>query len=139
MAIDFTLDASALEHALLKSADAADRAAKNTLTDIKNDWKRGAVDDAPIAEVNGGNLRRQIQAEVFEPGADGYIEIMANATRESSGKYKRFNYAYYIHEDKGVVKSGEKKFLDKTAIERQDEWQRWLEEEVAQELKKAGW
>lgn len=136
MAIEFTLNASALTKALRKSADAADRAAKQTLTDIKNDWKAGAIDDAPI---DTGNLRKQIDADVINPGADGYIEISANAVRSSTGKWNRFNYAYYIHEDKGVVKSGEKKFLDKTATERQSEWQRWLEEEVAEELKKAGW
>lgn len=134
MAIEFSLNTKALERALKQSVEAADQAAKTALTDIKNDWKAGAVDDAPI---DTGNLRRQIQAEVFDPGTDGYIEVIANATRESKGK--RFNYAYYIHEDKGVVKTGEKKFLDKTAEKRQDVWQRWLEDEVEKELKKAGW
>ena len=134
MGLEFKLDATVLKRALKKSPDAADKAAKTALTDIKNDWKRGAVDDAPI---DSGNLRKQIQAEVFNPGTDGYIEIEANAVRESNGS--RFNYAYYIHEDDGRAVTGEKKFLDKTAEERQDVWQRWLEEEVANELKKAGW
>lgn len=136
MAIEFTLDASVLKQALRKSVDAADTASRNALTDIKNDWKAGAVDDAPI---DTGNLRKQIQAEVINPGSDGYIEIAANAVRASNGKWKRFNYAYYIHEDKGRAVTGEKKFLDKTAKESQEKWQKWLEEEVANELKKAGW
>lgn len=136
MGLEFKLDTKSLEKAIKRAPHAADKAAKSTLTDIKNDWKAGAVDDAPI---DTGNLRRQIQGDVINPGADGYIEVTANAVRESSGKWKRFNYAYYIHEDKGRVKTGEKKFLDKTAEERQGDWQRWLEEEVANELKKAGW
>lgn len=133
---NFNLDLSEFKKALAKSHDAIDRGAKSALTDIKNDWKRGAIDDAPI---DTGNLRRQIQAEVIDAGADGYIEVSANATRESSGKWKRFNYAYYIHEDKGRVKTGEKKFLDKTAEQRKDEWQKWLEDDINDELKKAGW
>ena len=105
------------------------------LTDVKNDWKAESVDIAPIAEKLGGTLRRSIDAEVFTEGDSAGVEISANATRGS----KRFNYAYYIHEDKGNVLSGEKKFLDKPAMESQEKWRRWIEDEIQSELRKAGW
>lgn len=132
MAGDFTIDTSALDRALRLSPEAAGRGAKTALTDIKNDWQADSVDIAPI---DTSNLRKQIKAEVFNPGTNGRVEIHANATRGN----KRFNYAYYIHEDKGTVTNGEKKFLDTPAEENIDKWTQWLEDEVAKELKKAGW
>lgn len=136
---EFTLDLSKLTRALSKSPEAAGRGAKLALGDIKRDWVREARDIAPI---DSSNLRKQIQAEVFNPGVNGYVEIEANATQDTGGK--RFNYAYYIHEqDAGGrqlrAPGTEKKFLDKSAEKQQSEWQRWLEEDIADELKKAGW
>lgn len=130
MASDFNLDTSALKQALAKSPQAANKGAAIALTDIKNDWVADSVDIAPI---DTANLRRQIVGEVFDPGASGRVEVLANATRGG------FNYAYYIHEDKGLAVSGEKKFLDMPAEENVDKWTEWLEQEVANELKKAGW
>lgn len=133
MASDFTLDTSALKQALTKSPQAANKGAATALTDIKNDWVADSVDIAPI---DSSNLRKQINGEVFNPGASGRVEVHANATRGGSS---RFNYAYYIHEDKGLAVSGEKKFLDMPAEENVDKWTEWLEQEVANELKKVGW
>lgn len=133
MASDFTIDTSALDRALLLSPEAAGKGAATALKDIKNDWQAESVDAAPI---DTSNLRQQIKAEVFEPGASGRVEIYANAKRNG------FNYAYYIHEENAggrAILSGEKKFLDKPAEESIDKWTKWLEDEVKAELRKAGW
>jgi len=138
---EFKLDMSQLAKAVMLSPDAADKGAKVALKDIKNDWVRESRDVAPIDKRN---LRDQIKGDVFNPGASGYIEIEANATQSSGGK--RFNYAYYIHEGHMAEDGGKlrttgtvEKFLDDPAEKRQSEWQQWLDEEVAAELKKAGW
>lgn len=132
MANEFTLDRSALDRALRQSPQAANRGAATALKDIKNDWVADAVDVAPIKT---GNLRRQINGEVINPGASGRIEVAVPAVRGG------FNYAYYIHEEDagGKQVNGEKKFLEKPAEAKLDEWQQWLEEEVARELRRVGW
>lgn len=134
MAGEFYFESDLLSQALRKSIDATARGLKNGLTDIKNDWKTESVDIAPI---DTGNLREQIKAEVFTDGNGPGVEISANATRGS----RRFNYAYYIHEENAGSKSvnGEKKFLDKPAQRNQDKWAQWLEDEIQSELRKAGW
>lgn len=129
--MDFTLDTAQLDRALRLSPAAAGRGAATALKDIKNDWVAEAIDAAP---VDTANLRRQIAGEVINPGTSGLIEVHANATRGQS----RFNYAYYIHEDAGRAVSGEKKFLDKPAEANEAKWQRWLEEELEKELRRAG-
>lgn len=135
MAGDFTIDTSALDRALQISPQAANKGAAIALTDIKNDWVADSVDVAPI---DSSNLRRQITGEVFDPGASGRVEVHANATRGGS---KRFNYAYYIHENDAGGRSvnGEKKFIDKPAEDNIAKWSQWLEDEVARELRRAGW
>lgn len=132
--MEFNFDLSQLERALKKSPDAVGTALLNGLTDVKNDWKAESVDAAPL---DTSNLRRQITAEVFTGGDGSGVEISANATRGS----KRFNYAYYIHEENAGGKSvnGEKKFLDKPAQENQQKWMEWIEDEIESELRKAGW
>lgn len=132
MAKTFTLDTSSFRRALRNAPDAIGRGAQNALIDIKNDWKAEAIDNAPI---QSGTLRQNIDANIFNPGIEGYIEIKANATRE----HGRFNYAYYIHEGKGNAVTGEKKFLEKPAQENQEKWRRWLEEEIQNELAREGW
>ncbi|WP_306464410.1 hypothetical protein, partial [Sporosarcina koreensis] len=139
MTLEFSLDVSKLLSAIDKSPKAVGRGATTAMGDIKDDWVRGAVDIAPL---DTSNLRRQIHGEVVNPGMDGYVEIEANAFQDTGGK--RFNYAYYIHEqDAGggqLQTSGtEKKFLDKSLEQRKDEYQKWLEDDVMDELKKAGW
>lgn len=130
MQINITSNMDDFIRMLRQTPDAISDGAKTALTDIKNDWKAEAVDSAPI---DTGNLRRQIDAKVFNPGTDGHIEIQANAMR---GK---FNYAYYIHEGPGHAVSGEKKFLDKPAQDNTDKWLQWLEDEVKAELRGKGW
>ena len=131
---EFKLDMRQLERALKKSPQSVDKGADLALTDIKNDWLRDSRDIVP---KDSHNLQKQIHGNVLDSGADGYIEVKANAVREGGGK--RFNYGYYIHEDKGRAVTGEKKFLDKPAEENIDKWESWLAEEITAELKKAGW
>lgn len=134
MGLEFNLDRELLDRAMRESPQLAGKGAASALRLIKDDWVAESVDVAPI---DTSNLRKQINAEVINPGNQGRVEIRANTTRGS----KRFNYAYYIHEQDAGGKSvnGEKKFLDKTAEENLDKWSEWLEEEVRKKLKKAGW
>ena len=127
MAGHFTFDISKFRKAVAQAPEAIDRGLKNGLTDVKNDWVADSVDIAPI---DTGNLRRQINGEVVDGTS---VEISVPAVRNG------FNYAYYIHEDKGVTRSGEKKFLDVPAQQNEGKWGKWLEEELESELKKAGW
>ena len=131
MAKSFEMDLTAFEKVLKAIPDAVDRGAKQGLDDIKDDWVRQARDVAPL---DTGNLRRQVDGEVD----DLSVIVTANATN------KRFNYGYYIHEkDAGgrqLRTSGTvKKFLDQPAEQSEAKWQRWLIEEIQDELKKAGW
>lgn len=134
MAGEFYFESNGLIQAMERSIDATARGMLNGLTDVKNDWKGESVDAAPIAT---SNLRQQITAEVFTGGTGPCVEITANATRGS----RRFNYAYYIHEEDagGANVNGEKKFLDKPAQQNQEKWARWIENEIGSELRRAGW
>lgn len=132
MAGEFYFDSDALAKALHKSVEATGRGLKNGLTDVKNDWQAESVDIVPIKDHA---LQKSIKAEVFVESDGPGVKITANATRGS----RQFNYAYYIHEDKGNAISGEKKFLDKPAQQSQDKWVKWIEDEVQSELRKAGW
>lgn len=136
---DFKIDMRQFDAAMRRSPEAVNAGARTALGDIKNDWLAESRDVAPL---DTSNLRRQITAAVFKPGASGYIEIEGNATQGGGGG--RFNYGYWIHEENAGGKSlltpgTEKKFLDKPAEERIDEWAKWLEDEIKAELKKAGW
>ena len=132
MGREFYFESDVLSQALRKSIDATARGLKNGLTDVKNDWKAESVDIAPIKD---NALRESIDAKVFTASDGPGVEIFSKATRGS----RQFNYAYYIHEDKGNAISGEKKFLDKPAEQNQDKWAQWLEDEIQSELRKAGW
>lgn len=115
-------------------------AAKRGMHDALDDWKREAVDVAPIDK---GTLRRSIAVgEINGEGVNLTGEVVANAIEKSGGR--RFNYAYYIHEkDAGGKKlrtpGTEKKFLDIPAEKHGDEWLRNIENEIADELKRKGW
>lgn len=137
MAGDFSIDISALTRAVRRAPQAANRGAATALADIKDDWVADAVDIAPIAPKLGGNLRQQINGEVYNPGISGHIEVAVPAVRDG------FNYAYYIHEQNAgggslTYPGAEKKFLDKPAKENLDKWTKWLEDEVKAELRRAG-
>jgi len=126
MAGEFTFDISQFNRALRQAPNAVNRGIRTGLRDVKNDWQAEAIDIAPLKD---GTLRQQIDADVN--GLE--VEITANAVREG------FNYAYYIHEDAGKAVTGEKKFLDVSAQQNQSKWARWLEEEIEEELRRAGW
>jgi len=134
MAGEFYFESNGLAQAIERSIDATARGMLNGLTDVKNDWKAESVDAAPI---DTSNLRQQIAAEVFTEGDSTGVEITANATRGS----RRFNYAYYIHEEDagGANVNGEKKFLDKPAQDNKEKWADWIEREIESELRRAGW
>lgn len=134
MAGEFYFESNGLAQAMERSIDATARGMLNGLTDVKNDWKAESVDAAPI---DTSNLRQQIAAEVFTEGDSTGVEITANATRGS----RRFNYAYYIHEEDagGANVNGEKKFLDRPALDNKEKWADWIEREIESELRRAGW
>lgn len=126
MTVEITFDMTQFKKALSKSPDAVAKGIKTGLRDIKNDWQAEAIDVAPMKD---GTLRQQIDANV----KDLSVEITANAVRDG------FNYAYYIHEDKGKAVTGEKKFLDVPAEQNEAKWAKWLEDEIEGALKRAGW
>lgn len=133
MAKDFELDLGPLRQLLAKSPEAAGRGARQALDDIKDDWVRQSRDIAPL---DTSNLRQQIAGEVEGQELNSKVIVTANAAQ------KGFNYGYYIHEENAGGKSLRtpgtvKKFLDESADEAK--WRRWLEEEIADELKRAGW
>lgn len=134
MAGEFYFESNGLAQAMERSIDATARGMLNGLTDVKNDWKAESIDAAPI---DTSNLRQQIAAEVFTEGDSTGVEITANATRGS----RRFNYAYYIHEEDagGANVNGEKKFLDKPVQDNKEKWADWIEREIESELRRAGW
>ena len=136
---EFTLNTRKLRNAMRVAPTAVGRGAKTALTDIKDDWVRGAVDIAPLDKTA---LRQSISGVVINPGMSGIVEIEANATQDTGGR--RFNYAYYIHEENAggrtlKLAGAEKKFLDEAMKRRKDEYQRWLIEEINEELRRAGW
>lgn len=139
MASEFTLDMSEFKKAMRKAPDVVGKGAKTALGDIKDDWVREARDIAPLDKRN---LRDQIHGNVQGASLDSFVEVQANATQDTGGR--RFNYAYYIHErDAGGrqlrTPGTVKKFLDESGEKREGEWQKWLEEEIREELRKAGW
>ena len=133
MAKDFELDIGPLRKLIAKSPEAAGRGAKQAMDDIKDDWVKNAVDIAPLAT---SNLRKQIAGEVEGKVLNSKVIVTANAAQ------KGFNYGYYIHEEDAGGKSLKtpgtvKKFLDESVDEAK--YHRWLEEEIQDALKKAGW
>ena len=135
----FTLDLGKLTKAARQSPRAIGLGGRRAFDDIRDDWVRGAVDLAPI---DSANLRRQISGKVGGLGDGAYVEVKANAIQDTGGK--RFNYAYYIHEQNAggrtlKISGAEKKFLDVALERRKAEYKRWLENEIMAELKKMGW
>lgn len=135
MAIDFEFDLTPLLHLIEKSPEAAARGAKRGLHDALDDWVREARDIAPIDK---GTLRRSITAhEVEGDGLNLEGTVSANATER--WRDGTFNYAYYIHEVTEHAVTGDPKFLDNPAKENENKWRGWIEDEIRDELKKAGW
>ncbi|NYV68914.1 hypothetical protein MHI39_20190 [Heyndrickxia sp. FSL K6-6286] len=139
MAKEFTLDLQPLENLIKKSPLAAAAGGKQALDDIKDDWVRQSRDIAPL---DSRNLHDQIDGKVEGNGFKSEVVISANAKAKSGTG--DFNYAYYIHEQDAGGKQLRhpgtvKKFLDESADERLEEWQRWLEDGIAEALKREGW
>lgn len=137
MAKEFELDLGPLRQLLAKSPEAAGRGGHIAMDRIKDDWVAKAVDVAPL---NKTGLRQAINGEVEGNNLNSKVIVTGNA------KQTGFNYGYYIHEGH-MAEDGKKlrtpgtveKFLDVPAENREETWKRWLEEEIADELKKAGW
>ncbi|WP_019241511.1 MULTISPECIES: hypothetical protein [Bacillus] len=135
MAKSFELDMSRFESALRQTPEAMSKGVRQAMDDIKDDWVKEARDLAPL---KSRNLRDQISGDVEGNGSETKVIVTANARQGG------FNYGYYIHElDAGGnqlrLKGAEKKFLDKAADNSEQKWQQWLDEEVEEALKKAGW
>jgi hypothetical protein len=135
LAIDFELDLTPLIRLIERSPEAAARGAKQGLHGILYDWVREARDIAPI---NTGGLRESITAHDVE--GDG-LNLKGTVSANTTERWRNgtFNYAYYIHEVTEHAVTGEAKFLDKPAKENEQKWREWIEDEIKDELKKAGW
>lgn len=136
MAVKFDLDISGFISVLGATPKAVYTGAKRGLHDAMDEWLAESRDVAPL---DSGQLRRLMETEV--DGLTG--EITANAV-ESSPKYGRFNYAYWLHEDDGQkanlhTPGTVHKFLDDPAEENRDKWLRHIESEIMTEVKRKGW
>lgn len=136
--MSFSLDLSPLVRLLEQSHEAAGRGVTTGMRDIKDDWKRAAVDVAPLKT---GNIRRQINGRVEGSGLESTVEIEANAMNSA-----RFNYAYYIHEGhmsadgKSLRHPGTvEEFLAEPARDNEQRWQAMLEREIREQLDREGW
>ena len=136
MAQNFVLDTRQFERAIREVPDVVTRGAKTAMGDIKDDWLREARDLAPI---DTGNLRRQLVGEVQGNTLDTLVvEMQGNATNGN------FNVGYYIHEQdaggKNLRTPGTvKKFFDVSAANREADWQRWFNDKIDNELRRARW
>lgn len=139
MAIELKFDVSRIADACRKSPEAAYTGAKRGMHDVMDDW---LLKSRNVAPLDTGNLRRQLATEVKGTSlADLVGEIYGNAT-ESSPKYGRFNYGYWLHE----VHTGKlhtpgtvRKFLDEPAEQNKEKWFQHIEKEVQAELRRLGW
>ncbi|WP_088072401.1 hypothetical protein [Gottfriedia luciferensis] len=137
MANEFEIDVSRLQLLLKRSPQAAAKGAKRGLHYALDDWKKEAVDIAPIDK---GTLRRGIKAEGIT-GNDINLTAEISSIAIEAGESGNFNYAYYIHElDAGGARVNvEKKYLDKSAESNKSKWMRWIEDEIKKELRREGW
>ncbi|QHZ58598.1 HK97 gp10 family phage protein [Brevibacillus sp. NSP2.1] len=135
MTLELEFDFDKFAKALEQVPEAVYKSAKRGLHDALDDWKRESTDIAPLDK---GTLRRGIDTEV-----DGLTGEISAVAIEDSGR-GRFNYAYYLHEVKGEIKSPttpgtEANFLDTPAKKNAKKWMRNIESEIADELKRNGW
>jgi hypothetical protein len=136
MAEDFRLDTSHLRRLIAQSPTVALKGAKTGLHEALDDWVREARDIAPIDK---GTLRRGIKADGVRKDANGLTAEISSTAIEHD-----FNYAYYIHEEdaggKNLRTPGTvKQYLDKSAEDNKDKWIGWVEQEIIDELRRAGW
>ena len=135
MALDFELDLTPLIRLIERSPEAAARGAKRGLHDALDDWVRQSRDIAPI---DGGTLRKSIHKNPIE-GSGLNLEGTVSANATERWRNGTFNYAYYIHEVTEHAVTGDPKFLDNPAKQNENKWRGWIEDEIRDELKKAGW
>lgn len=136
MARNFTLDLRGFQGATARIPHLIARGGKRALDDIKDDWVREARDVAPI---DTSNLRQQIHGEVEGQNLQDLQTVVAGNAMDDG-----LNYGYFIHEQNMGGKNPRvpgtvKKFLDVPANQREDEWMKWLEEEIQAEIRQAGW
>jgi hypothetical protein len=133
MAKDFELNVASFQKALKKAPETAFSAAKAGMHDALDDWVVQARDIAPIDK---GTLRRGIQAEPIRQEGNTLVGEVSSTAIE-----RGFNYAYYIHELDAGGKNvgGEHQYLDKSAEENIDKWERWIEDEIQSRLRGDGW
>jgi hypothetical protein len=117
-------------------------AARSSLHDIMDDWKREAINIAPLDK---STLRRSIHYRTSHKGTKGInIEGQISASAiEVSDKWGRFNYAYYIHEEKGDSFKGstsgtEGRFLDIPAEKNEKQWIKQLEDDIREKIRGRG-
>lgn len=131
MSSGFELDLTKFANDLDNAIDAIGKGAREGMQQALDDWVRESRDIAPIDK---GTLRRAITTNGIE-GNGLNIEGIVTANANEGG----FNYAYYIHEVTEHAVTGEAKFLDKPLEQNRDKYMRWIEEDIQDELKKAGW
>lgn len=140
MTLELSLDLTKFIADLEATAEAIAEGARNGMHDALDEWKREAVDIAPIDK---GTLRRGIQkGEIEGEGANLTGEITSTAIESRKGK--RFNYAYYIHEKDAGGKSLRtpgtvKRYLEAPLKKNGDKWLRNIEKEIEAAVKRKGW
>lgn len=133
MSKSFDLDLTQFISDLHATEDLIAKGAREGLQQALDDWVRESRDIAPISP-SGGTLRHSITAQPIE-GSGLNMEGVVTANANEGG----FNYAYYIHEVTGHAVTGEAKFLDKPITQNRDKYIRWIEEDIQDAVKKAGW
>jgi hypothetical protein len=139
MAMEFKLDIDEFVRDLRANANDVERGTRESMDQIKDDWIQKSRDVAPLDK---GNLRQQIHGYTEGAGANSKVIVTGNATNSSRG-YGRFNYGYYLHEEApsstNLSTLGTTlKFFDETALAREREWMRWLEEDIRQAARRRG-
>lgn len=136
------VDVQSMVESLEDTLDGMDAVVRRGVEDVLDDWRREAVDVAPI---DRGVLRRNIRTEpVRNVGGSIMGELSANAVEQSPGR--RFNYAYYIHEGY-MSRDGKRlrtpgtveKFIEKPAEQNEARWFRQIESDIKAEIKRKGW
>lgn len=141
MSRELELDLRGLVRKLDEAGRAIGYVARLSLQDIMDDWKREAINVAPLKT---GTLRRSIHYRTRQgtKGVNVTGELTASAI-EVSPKWGRFNYAYYIHEVKGDSFKGRVtgtigRFLDVPAEQHEAEWMQRLEADIKAKIRGLG-
>jgi len=123
--------------------DAIDEGSRIGTGDVLDEWKREAVNLAPLDK---GTLRRNIKTELVTHGDTVSGEISASVIETRNGR--RFDYAAYLH-DEYPLKHGETfknpttagtipRFIDKPLEEHGAEWAADIERGIKETLRRRG-